>query len=109
MAPKITAADAGCWLDGSQGWHNTYRVCQRAMDYGWLTSEAAQRAEVIMLIERYSEGEQDIDLSEAMSEASDDATEYLNSIAPDDYSFVWDAGELSLMADDEAQELGHFG
>lgn len=109
MGAQITPADAGCWLDGSQGWHNTYRVCQRAMDYGWLTGDAAERQAVISLIERYSEGEQDIDLSESMSEASDDATDYLNSLAPEGYIFVWDAGELTLMTEGEADEFGHFG
>ena len=109
MAPKITAADAGCWLDGSQGWHNTYRVCDRAMDYGWLADEPTELDVMRELSARYEAGSTDGDIAEVMSESADDATEYLNSIAPDGYSFVWDAGELSLMADDEAQELGHFG
>jgi hypothetical protein len=113
MVSKITPADAGCWLDGWQGWHNTYRVCDRALDYGWLAGKPAERADIEALEAEYQAMHADgffvLDVAEAMDTASSDATEYLNGIAPDGYTFVWDAGELSLMADSEAEELGHFG
>jgi hypothetical protein len=106
---KITPADAGCWLDGSQGWHNTYRVCDRAMLYGWLTDKPEQREAVEGLSQSYAAGATSLAVTEMIAEAAKDATDYLNEIAPDGYTFIWDAGELSLMADAEAADLGYFG
>lgn len=109
MGAQITPADAGCWLDGSQGWHNTYRVCERAMSYGWLEDDPSDREAVNRLIEEFKSDDTGNDAGQVMSEAADDATDYLNSLAPEGYIFVWDAGELSLMTEDEAGEFGHFG
>lgn len=122
-APKITPADAGTWLDGSQGWHNTYRVIERAFGYGWKPED--NREDIEKAVELYSTG-QDGDTRTLADGStltyedaagwiidqaglSDAATEYLQSIAPEGYEFVWDAGELSLMQEDEADELGYLG
>jgi hypothetical protein len=122
-APQITAADAGCWLDGSQGWHNNYRVIQRAVAYGWRPDVSPEDVQAgIGLYRDGSEGDA-VTLSDGetltyedacgwiidQGGLSDLATEYLNEVAPDGYEFVWDAGELSLMTTEDADEFGLHG
>jgi hypothetical protein len=122
-APKITPADAGCWLDGSQGWHNNYHVIDRALDWGWAPKDIT-RADLDTLTMFYASG--NVDATYALSdgstgdyegatywitgqgELSDQATEYLQGIAPEGYVFVWDDG-LALMPESEASDLGHMG
>jgi hypothetical protein len=101
--PKITAADAGCWLEGSQGWHNTYRVIDRAISYGWYASNPAELAEVQRLSQRAEDSDPDLD-PEVLSDASEEATEYLQGIAPEGYVFEWDAGELCLLHESETDQ-----
>lgn len=121
---KITEADAGCWLDGSQGWHNNYRVIQRAAEYGWCP-EDENPEDVGAAIELYKNGQEGDTRTLADGSTlryedacgwiidqgglSDAATDYLRSIAPEGYDFIWDAGELSLMSEAEAEEFGHYG
>jgi hypothetical protein len=101
---KITPADAGCWLDGSVGWHNTYRVCWRAFAYGWLADNPDDKAELEKTISAYQgDFDPDSDVPEVMHDASNEATEYLQSLAPEDYYFEWDAGELCLIHVSESE------
>lgn len=102
MTDKITEDMAGCWLDGHHGWHNTYRVVHRAMEWGFpLDSE--DDAFIDQWI-RWRGGDMNADeetefedgYPEHMDELSDQATEYLQSLAPEGFAFDWDAGELSL-------------
>lgn len=102
IQPPIEESEAGCWLDGNQGWNNTWRVIERAENYGFKVSDE-DRA----LIEKYKETSgTDEDAHEVISgqgELSDKATEWLEELAPNGFTFVWDAGELSLMTDEEAE------
>lgn len=105
QVPKITAADAGTWLDGHMGWHNHYRAIDRAVSYGMpysadddaIRDAYADEAESVTL----ADGEvldQD-SVAEAIlgqGELLDKATDYLQSLAPKGYAFIWDMGELSL-------------
>lgn len=106
-APKITPADAGCWLDGAMGWHNTYRVAERAFAFGWLADKPEDKASADATIEAfkaYRDGEGgDGDVVDVMHEISLDATDYLQSLAPDGYSFEWDAGEFCLVSESEGE------
>lgn len=93
---KITQDMAGCWLDGHFGWHNTYRVIGIARAYGFTVG-----FDDMALVERYShEGESGdetgLEYAQAVEEIADDATDYLNTLAPEGYCFEWDAGELML-------------
>lgn len=106
-APKITPADAGCWLDGAMGWHNTYRVAERALDLGWLADKPDEKASAEKTIALYKASEsqgmgngESYDVFDVMQDISTDATDYLQSLAPEGYSFEWDAGELCLWAED---------
>lgn len=94
MAAEITPADAGCWLDGHYGWHNTYRVIETAQAYGFTMSADDREA-----VARFAASENDDNDAEWVYELSHDATEYLQNLAPDGYSFVWEDG-LFLWADD---------
>ena len=100
-APEITPADAGCWLDGAMGWHNTYRVIERAQAYGFVLPNGAEDEDTI---ERYKEDSFDPDAGECVMEISNEATDYLQSKAPAGYYFVWDMGELSLVHEDEMED-----
>jgi hypothetical protein len=97
--PAITAADAGCWFDGQYGWHNTYRVCERALDYGWLDGQDDAKREAAEAIAEYVTAK---GCSDALDELNCDATDYLQSIAPAGYVFEWDAGELTMIHESES-------
>jgi hypothetical protein len=90
IVSTIPASAAGCWLDGAQGWHNTYRVVDMAVSHGFTVPE--EWREDLEIFRSGLNVEADID------ELSDMATEYLQALAPEGYGFVWDACELTLTA-----------
>lgn len=96
----ITPDMAGCWLEGSQGWTNTYRVVDRAQEYGFEITEEEREA-----LDSYSQDPDADELAwetvEGQGGLSDQATEYLQLLAPAGYVFVWDAGELSLVVESD--------
>ena len=108
---KIEPNNAGCWLDGHMGWHNHYRVIDVAFGWGW---KPADEADVRVISHAYeyqretvtlASGEV-IDTAGAMLDQGglvDSATEYLESIAPEGYTFEWDMGELSLIHETETE------
>lgn len=99
----MTEADAGTWLDGSRGWANGYRVVLRACrEWGWKVPEehwddwapfaaAALGGRYDPILWAKANGDDDGLVKKA--------TEHLQSLAPEGYVFVWDAGELSLIAE----------
>lgn len=96
----ITPADAGTWLDGSQGWTNAYRVIERAEAYGFVVPEDDRAALDFYRSGGYPETDAEITMYEAISGQgglSDQATDYLEERAPEGFTFLWDAGELSLV------------
>jgi hypothetical protein len=102
-APTITAADAGCWLDGAMGWHNTYRVIYVAQRYGF-----ALDADDETMVAEYAVDHVESDADyEAVYALSNEATDYLQSLAPEGYDFVWDDGLGLYQSDlDEGEYLG---
>ncbi len=103
---RITEADAGTWLDGHWGWHNTYRVVEKAQAYGFKPTVAdrkvirayeAEEASVVVAGRTLDRG----DIGEWAMEVSNDATDFLQSKAPEGYYFEWDSGELSLIKEDD--------
>lgn len=105
---RITPDLAGCWLDGHYGWHNTYRVVAVARAYGFTLS-----ADDEAMIGAYERQESAVTLpcgtaldeasiNEHAIELSDEATDYLQSLAPDGFVFQWDTGELLLLSEDDA-------
>lgn len=93
---KITEDQAGCWLDGHMGWHNLYRVVDIAEEYGFTLSEDDRSSVACYRACGESGAGMHGDCADAVYEISDDATEYLNTLAPEGYHFEWDAGELML-------------
>lgn len=111
---EISPDEAGCWLDGHYGWHNTYRVVERAQALGMVLS-----ADDTTLTDWYREHGSAMDVActlpsgetlivdDAWEAAagqgglSDKATEYLYGLAPVGYVFEWDAGEPCLIHEDE--------
>jgi hypothetical protein len=103
--PQITSAMAGTWLDGALGWHNAYRVVERAEAYGFKVPEEYQAA-----LDDYRENhgpdwiesEDNVMMIHGQGDLSDQATDFLQEKAPEGYVFEWDAGELRLMHESEA-------
>lgn len=95
---RIPHTEAGVWLEGSQGWHNSYRVVDRAELWGWDFGKAAGEDvdEIKRIVQAYRDGANTDDEGEIMIGISNDATDYLCEIAPWGFTFDWDAGELSL-------------
>lgn len=114
--PRITSADAGTWLEGSQGWHNAYRVIWRAQEYGLVLS-----ADDAAIANAYAEELESVTLStgetldadtihvcvSGQGELSDRATEYLQSITQEGWIFEWDCGELYLYHSGECVDCKH--
>ena len=105
---KLTPAGAGCWLDGAMGWHNTYRVVDLALELGWqpqdvsLVRHASEVYESQGVLHREPLTHPgDVEwASEVIHDMADDATDYLQTLAPEGYWFEWDCGELCLVTDD---------
>lgn len=114
---EISPDQAGCWLVGHMGWHNTYRVIERAEAFGMVITD-----DDTALTDWYREHGGDGDngpgltlpgtgeMLDALSawEAvagqgglSDQATDYLNGLAPVGYVLEWDMGELCMITVDE--------
>lgn len=106
---RIPHTEAGTWLEGSHGWTNSYRAVDRAEEWGWDLGKAEGEdvTEVRRVVKAYREGVADDDDSEEMIRISNDATDYLSSIAPWGYDFGWDAGELSLYETEMSAEEVH--
>lgn len=102
--PAITPDDAGVWLDGRYGWHNAYRVIERAGDYGFVVPDEYSEA-LLRFIVNIDVSDTDHEAITGHGELSDMATDHLNDLAPDGYSFVWNAGELSLMSNADAEMI----
>ena len=115
MKNKITPEMAGCWLDGHVGWHNHYRVLEIARAHGWRPDNPWDVRQAVKLYQRHDPGAtircnkgRDVMTFDDAAEwitgqggLADQATDYLQSRAPEGYLFVWDMGELLLLGDDE--------
>jgi hypothetical protein len=131
MTPKITPADAGCWIDEINGWHAHYQAAELALSLGWLTSKdpavplsryaatprrkraetRARRAEIRAILAAYKRGQdtarcRQVDTDDVPCQVidqggiCDEATDYLNTLAPSGFSFGWHEGSLMLMSDE---------
>jgi hypothetical protein len=99
---RFTPANVGTWLDGAQGWHNTYRVIDLAQEAGMVVE--AWRLECVT---RWATEVVSTDRdAEVAHELGDEATEYLRARVPDGYDLEWDMGELSMVRED-APEVEH--
>lgn len=88
---KFTTNDVGTWLDGALGWHNNYRVLQIAAICGMeLDSDTAD------LVKEYERGNNEGMDPDLVEVAVQEATDYLDTLAPSGYGFYWEAGELIL-------------
>lgn len=102
---RFLPGDAGCYLDGHMGWHNTYRVVDLATESGWtvptdyVTALADYRENGYM-----AEGDS-IDAMMDQGGLVEQATDYLNSLAPDGYVFLWDMGEFALVTEADAEMM----
>lgn len=106
---------AGTWLDGAMGWRNTYRVIHRAQEWGFRISREDSTAirlyatgDVEKTARLYTRTAQPVIVTydraaEWVAEICQDATEHLESRAPEGYRFVWDAGELALLPESECE------
>jgi hypothetical protein len=114
MPEKFSPDSAGVWLDGSLGWHNSYRVVDIAEAYGF---ELTTEEEYARLLYRSDDPELRMVLPNGdvltYEDASgyfmdpdclvDRATAFLQDMAPDGYYFAWDMGELSLVPESEME------
>lgn len=118
-------SDAGCWLDGHQGWHNNYRVIDRAFEHGWKPNDyPGDENDTRAIRDAYATRADSVTLPSSGEKVTADdfnglmidqggivecATDYLNTVAPPGFVVEWDMGELSLLdiADtDAADEFG---
>lgn len=111
--PRITPDMAGCWLEGWHGWTNGYRVVDLAETYGFPVPEDSRAAlEWFRKDDHTAATEEQWRMYETVSGQgglADMATDFLQMRAPEGYVFEWDAGELSLMTEADAEEFGFWG
>jgi hypothetical protein len=105
MLGEITPEMAGTWLSGWWGWRNAYRVIDRAVEYGFTVPDEYAAALAEYRDMGHATSEDNWEAINGQGELSDQATEYLQSLASEGYVFVWDAGELSLMTEADAENL----
>ncbi|TCC19946.1 hypothetical protein [Kribbella sindirgiensis] len=106
-----SAADAGCWFEGSRGHYAITAMIQRAKDHGMTFEDASLAAvdafnagELTMTAE---DGLVTIDLLDEIHELADAAEDWLNEyVAPDTHLFGWHEGEFFLMPREWWQEVG---
>lgn len=106
----ITADMAGCWLDGTLGWHNTYRIIDLATGWGWLGPVEPEWAGWEKVVERYRADEGTDDDHEAMISQgglADQAFDYLDGLTVSCH-FERDMGELTLFRCQDLESTGPF-
>lgn len=120
MTARITPTEAGCWIDEINGRESPAIVAEIAMGLGWLKGRdrrdtMSQRGEVRAIIRAYRSGSEtawfrrvkiDDVPGQMINQAgiADEATDYLNTLAPEGYAFGWHDGSLFLMSDKWWQE-----
>lgn len=107
---RITPDMAGCWLDGSQGWHNTHRIINLAVGWGWTGPSEEGWEGWEQVVERYAEDNHSDDDCEAMTgqgRLADQAFDYLDSLT-ESCHFERDMGELTLFRCQDLESTGPF-
>jgi hypothetical protein len=105
--PKVTEAEAGCWLDGANwGWTGPARVVELAQFYGMPDETGDDNA----ILAAFKESADRVTMANGdvledpaglvcdQGELGDQAEEWLNeNVAPEGYSFGWHNGDFFLM------------
>lgn len=101
---EITPDMAGTWLDSWHDWHNSYRVIDHAVEFGFQVP-----GEYYTALQEYRKdggadmSDDDYESITGQGGLSDMATEFLNNRAPQGYSFEWNMGELGLWKDTDPE------
>lgn len=92
---RLTAANAGCWVDGSNGIYMSERIQEIANEYGW-------GREVVGCGGIFSEYETEGD----DIQAAEEATEFMQQFAPEGYCFGWhpDWGDWGMYSNESEEE-----
>lgn len=95
---KATPEDAGCYVDGHWGQFAVAHMIQRAEEFGYENSVVTDlAARHLASIGPSDEPGITDDEHEILSDASDDAENWLNeNVAPEGHSFGWFEGEFYL-------------
>ena len=89
----------GCWVDGVRGIYAGDAVHQIAQEYGW------QGTPCIVADHSDDAGSAEaLEAHEASSWATDEATLYLESLAPSGYHFEWCEGSFVFLSDEDEGE-----
>lgn len=102
----VTAADAGCWIDGHLGHYISAEVIRVAVLHGWNDLDALRAAEKyfqynrsVNHIEPTWTPEEEGANAEFVYEVADEAVRWMNeNVAPEGYSFGFFEGEFFLWA-----------
>lgn len=127
---KITADDAGCWVDGSRGWQATGRLVEIALGYeGFLRGSSRRetvyaRTEARHVLDAFMASEDTVKFRRRVRRHSytvtvedvqelvinqggyaDMAEDFLNTLAPEGYSFGWHDGDFFLASSEWWDEV----
>lgn len=99
---RMTAADAGCIVDGPAGIYGPRIVIELALEHGWAGEDANYSASMdVRWMNDYEAGPSvQADCAERVHEQGgwlDEAEEFLNAnVAPEGFLFGWHDGEFFL-------------
>ena len=88
--------EPGCYIDGHWGRYGTGRLIEIAVEFGWKDFEA------LALLANSPSSPPDFD--DDSFAISLDAEDYLNSIAPEGFSFGWFEGEYFLWSQQDWED-----
>lgn len=106
--PKVSAAAAGCWIDGHWGQYGLAKMVEIAAGYGFGDDNAYDEL-MVWIAKRHLEEcrHPGVDLRitddehEILSQSADAVEKWLNdNVAPKGYGFGWHDGEFFLQAHD---------
>lgn len=100
--PEITLDQVGVWISSHNGWRGIYRGIDIAVDYGFIVPGEYRDALADYRENGPSAHEDNWEAIIGQGELSDMATDFLQDRAPDGYVFMWEAGELTLISESEA-------
>jgi hypothetical protein len=110
-ARPVTAADDGCWLEGSRGWRISGDMVERAGLHGFRLDandrkvlEAFDESADVVYLDDGSDRENYVyagDYVSGQGNLADTALDWMNAnVAPEGYRFGWHDGEFFLASDE---------
>lgn len=100
-------SDVGCWIDGAFGIQHAAEKLSSMLSFARqgeseTPSQAQERWLLVEDLDAFSSGNTD---DEFIEETFDDATEFLQGVTADGLVWIWEAGDLILTTESQANNF----